>query len=403
MHRVDRISRGKRIGDSIRRLLSGVAAVAIVLTIAEWTLSIRSPVRYHVWQPGLHRVFRPLPEAMPGVDGDGHFRTSADGLRADAMDDSQGYRILAIGGSTTESLYLDDSEVWTRQLQDRLNSVGTSGNVWVGNAGKSGNTTRHHRLQVARLLPQHPGIDAVMVLSGINDFLRMLAADDRWQPMASTEALTPLEYDLLTRQAFSVHPGWDSHYPRWKRSELWRHARRVASTFHGRELGVVQDSAGRYMIRLRQYRRQASGIRDRLPDLTPVIDEFERNLRAIIGDARRHGVRPILITQPTLWHADLDPHLRDLLWAGGVGSYFGGEDAEYYTVEALAEGIARFNERTLRLCRELSVECIDLARTLSRSAEVYYDDMHFNENGSQEVARLLSEHLLGPEAPPLRR
>jgi hypothetical protein len=56
--------------------------------------------RFHLWQPGRQRVFRPLPDAMPGVIGDGVLRTSIDGLRADAIEASQEYRLLAIGAST---------------------------------------------------------------------------------------------------------------------------------------------------------------------------------------------------------------------------------------------------------------------------------------------------------------
>jgi GDSL-like Lipase/Acylhydrolase family len=196
-----------RMGRLTLRICSAIAAVAVVLVVAELSLRLISTDLYRVWEPGLHRVFRPLPEAMPGIHGDGHFRTSVDGLRGDAIDDAQDYRLLAIGGSTTESLYLDDSEVWTHLLQRRLNEAPGGGSIWVGNAGKSGHTTRHHRLQVARLLPQHPGIDAILVLAGINDFLRRLARDDEWMPMESPEALSPDAYDLLMRQAFAVHPG----------------------------------------------------------------------------------------------------------------------------------------------------------------------------------------------------
>jgi hypothetical protein len=95
-------------------------------------------------------------------------------------------------------------------------------------------------------------------------------------------------------------------------------------------------------------------------------------------------VRPILIAQPTLWHSEMTPELRELLWAGGVGSYFGGEESDYYTIEAVAEGI-------------------DVATRLPKNDSIFYDDMHFKEGGSQEVARLISTYLLSPEAPPLRR
>jgi len=385
------------------RAISALAAMALVLLLTEGLLRIGKPERFHIWQPGLHRVFRPLPEAMPGVTGDGVLRTSVDGLRADAIEESQEYRLLAIGGSTTESLYLDDSEIWTKLLQSRLNASPEYSSVWVGNAGKSGHTTRHHRLQVAQLLAQHPEVDSILLLAGINDMLRMLAQEREWQPMHSPEALSAADRDQLMQQAFDVHPGWDAHYPLWKRTELWRRARRVANAVEQPKAGVVQDRAGRYLIQLRGYRRGARVMRAELPDMSLVLEEFERNLESIINEARQHDVRPILLTQPTLWHGEMEPGLRALLWAGGVGSYFGGKEADYYTIEALKEGIDQFNRRTLQLGRELGVECVDLAASLPKDESIFYDDMHFTEGGSKEVARLISIYLLSPDTPPLRR
>ena len=82
-----------------------------------------------------------------------------------------------------------------------------------------------------------------------------------------------------------------------------------------------------------------------LPELVVALDEFAANIDRIAAAARDHGARPVFLTQPTLWRDDLPPELRELLWCGGVGSYFGGRDADYYTVEALAEGMRSYNER----------------------------------------------------------
>ena len=47
------------------------------------------------------------------------------------------YRILTLGGSSTECLVLDQTEAWPQLLQDRLNETNKY-QVWVGNAGQSG-------------------------------------------------------------------------------------------------------------------------------------------------------------------------------------------------------------------------------------------------------------------------
>ena len=66
----------------------------------------------------------------------------------------------------------------------------------------------------------------------------------------------------------------------------------------------------------------------------------------------------------------------------------------YYTAEALARGMAAYNKRLLDICAERQVECIDLATALPKDTTVFYDDVHFNESGSKQVAQILADYLL---------
>ena len=59
----------------------------------------------------------------------------------------------------------------------------------------------------------------------------------------------------------------------------------------------------------------------------------------------------------------------------------------------------RFNEVMKRVCRRHEVECIDLAANLKSDLSVFYDDCHFNLNGAQQVAQLLTDYL--KNRPPL--
>ena len=120
----------------------------------------------NVWPPHLNIVFRPDPDILPGVQGDARFVINSSGIRGDELADDQNYRILAIGGSTTECAYLDQGETWPYLLQNRLARV-MGQKVWVGNVGKSGMNTRDHILHTKYLLPQFPKIDAVLLLVGV--------------------------------------------------------------------------------------------------------------------------------------------------------------------------------------------------------------------------------------------
>jgi len=74
---------------------------------------------------------------IPGIFGVNHFTTNSEGIRAPEMDRSTSeYRFLAIGGSTTEGRHVDDSEVWTAILAQRLGQTADGRDTWVGNVGQ---------------------------------------------------------------------------------------------------------------------------------------------------------------------------------------------------------------------------------------------------------------------------
>ena len=40
------------------------------------------------------------------------------------------------------------------------------------------------------------------------------------------------------------------------------------------------------------------------------------------------------------------------------------------------------------------MECIDLAKTLPKDTTVFYDDVHFNENGAHQMVQIVADYLL---------
>src|SRR6185503_10261687 len=88
----------------------------------------------------------PDPEILHGIHGPSRFRVSSLGFRGDEDPGEGALALLALGGSTTECLYLDQAEAWPALLEDELaRALGRK--VWVANAGRSGRTTRDHACQ----------------------------------------------------------------------------------------------------------------------------------------------------------------------------------------------------------------------------------------------------------------
>ncbi len=321
------------------------------------------------------------------------FKINSAGIRGEEFTTEQTYRILAVGGSTTECLYLDQTEVWTSLLEKKL-SEAKHKSIWVGNVGRSGRNTRHHILQLKYLLPQLPKIDAVLLLAGVND-LHIRISDLEYDPQ--TTAKPTFEEDYM-RAAFALAPPALPVY-HYKRLGWWRMAKKLKAAFlTDTKAQPIQDSTGETLAQWRRYRNNAEEVIDTIPDLTTALEEYRRNLETIADLAQQRSLRLILVTQPTLWRSDLTQEDRNLLWMGGVGSFQLGKGHKYYSASSLEKIMQQYNDTLLDVCHKRAIECIDLAGALPKDRTVFYDDVHFNESGAQQVADVLFRHV-SPHVP----
>ncbi len=369
------------------RPLLVVGGLLVGIGLGELLLRLVLPVapdKYYPWPPHLSHAFRPNPGVLPGISGVSHFSMNKWGIRAEEFSDDQDYRILAVGGSTTECLYLDDAEAWPRRLQDGLNASGKLGRVWVGNAGRSGLNTREHVAYLQYLPPQYPKLDAALLLVGVNDLLTVLQQGRAFDPNFID---TAAGQEAILYRAFSLFPGKNSleFFDATGYGRLWRRLRQRRPTL-GDPMGLVIDDVGQCYVDARDRRKAAISLRDDLPDMSLALGTYQRQLERIIVLCRGQSIRPVFMTQPTLWRDDLPPELAKLLWFGYMMN-----SAEFYSVKALREGMAAYNAKLLQVCAQNRVDCIDLAGMVEKDTSTFYDDMHFNEEGSRKVAAIVTE------------
>ena len=375
-------------------LVSLVVSLGL-LELASWRLL---PNRYFVWPPNFRATFDAGEIIRSGIDFPGKLTINSDGIRGEIPTDSQTYRILAVGGSTTICVYLDDSKVWTRLLQERLNDALGEEIVWVGNVGRPGHSTEEHVIQVQKLLVQNREIDAVVLLVGINDLLRHLPNAGKPNQVSSWEKLDP---QVILSRSFSFFPGWDEDTPWYLRNfitRIWRLLTWHPLLLRGEGNVRPMDEKGEWVAYQRRYRARASELVPKLPSLTHGIERYVKNLEQIIAADRAEEVRVLFLTQPTLWRAGLSSAARELLWAGGPPLHQMRYGAPYYSAEALAAGMEQYNEALMNVCRGHGVGCVDAASRMPRTTEVFYDDAHFTEYGSTMLAGILADHLLEREA-----
>jgi len=377
------------------RSIVGIVAVnlAVALVLIEGASRLLLPDRYFVWPPNFTATFDAGEVIGEGVTFPGKLTISADGFRGDSPTDAQVDRILAIGGSTTICVYLDDAKAWPRLLQRELNAGLGEERVWVGNAGRPGHSTEEHTLQVEKLLAQDPTIDALVLLVGVNDLLRFLP---RAGKPGQASDWSRLDERTRVARAFSFYPGWDDETPWYRRNFVTRLAR--LASWHPipmRAEGGIRPMGekGEWVAFLRRYRARASAFRPNLPDLSRGIAEYVQNLHRIVDLAKAHEVAVWFVTQPVLWRAGLSAAEQASLWAGGPPWNQMQYGDTYYSAEALARGMQRYNDALLDVCRARDVPCVDAASVLPATSEIFYDDAHFTERGSALLADLLSARI----------
>jgi lysophospholipase L1-like esterase len=376
---------------AISALFAASAVVALFLAEAALRVLLPAPEGWFVFPPGLHREFEPREEIMPGVRGVSRFLVNSQGFRGDEPSADHTVRVLAVGGSTTQCLYLDQTEAWPRRAQDLLTErLAARGRVWVGNAGKAGRRLPEYRLQLERILPTHPELDAIVMLVGANDVNRWLNEDDRFEPV---DLRRPEVREALLDRAFDVRPRPYALLPPRRTALFGLVARAEKAIEVRRHWQMIEDERGSHYEIWRERRAQAARIRERLPELGPALAAYASDLEAVQALARQHAVRVIFMTQPFIYRRDLPDELARLLWMGWVGERQSDPDQEYYSIGALADAYAAFNGRLREFCGRSGAECLDLEPLLAKDTTSFYDDIHFNESGAEAVARAVSGYL----------
>ncbi len=211
--------------ERMSRFLLLLVSTLISLAAAEGTLrALRDPpTKFFALAPGINSLFKPQPEIFPGISGESRYVTSSDGIRGDELASAPARRILVLGGSAAECIYLDGSEAWPRLLQEKLSAT-TGEKVWVGNIGASGQNSRDHLQQLRYLPPQYPEIKTYAVLLGVNDFLMRLKQGNDYRPLKFG---TP-EFDRESiSRSFAIYPEslrlalYDSERHWYERFALW--------------------------------------------------------------------------------------------------------------------------------------------------------------------------------------
>jgi lysophospholipase L1-like esterase len=362
-----------------RKLAVAAAAALLVLALVEaglgaWSLTRGRRSPWYVWPPNYSRLHQP---DLPGVAPEGRFTTNSLGIRGPEFRDTDTYRILCIGGSTTECLYLDDTKTWPAHLMRVLREEDPG--VWVGNVGRSGQTAPQHVL-LLRELPEARRVDCWVVLCGINDLAQQLNG----------------QYAETTAKAFAYtfkyrRPGLTDRLLRPLQRNLYTYVlahafcMRTKSALRRSHAAVYQDAKAGWVRKEQQMRQSGAKV---AVDVKPQwIEEYRTRLTAMVALARQQGKRLIFMTQPITWTAQMDEKADRLTLGGRLA------DGRYIDNASRLRGMEQYNEAMCQVAAGEGIELVDLAARLSKTMETFYDDCHFNENGARLVGAALAAQV----------
>ena len=355
----------------IARGALALCSVLVTLALLEAVLRVISP-------PSVLSARLPLrPSArvqmrlnIPGMPPSVVVTTNRWGLRGDEpptpAERERVSMILAVGGSTTQCVTLDDVSTWPAQLQRGLRGAGAP--VWVGNAGIDGHSTRGHLLFMSEAAPKVKP-DVVLFLVGINDLLLSLRSD--WLEHGNG-------YDALQMS-------WRTRV--YANSRLAQWAATTISVATGKSV-TAPVAHGRFVPE--PVRDEAVSPDADLRAWLPGLNEYHLNVRRLIEMTRALGARPVFLTQPMLF--DDTPYWR------GIAARFAWLPRGEMRGELSAATVWRmeelYNRELLRVCAEERADCIDLASEVPHDARYFYDAAHFTEAGAELVAARVGAHLL---------
>ena len=265
------------------------------------------------------------------------------------------FRIVALGGSSTYDVRIDDNgQTFTAQLETLLRETYGYQRVEVVNAGVPGYNSWEMLVNLQfRVLDVDP--DLVIISEGTNDVHARLVLPSAYRGD-----------DLGRRRAWQA--------PRvalWEHSALLRILSRLANVT--RQVGVDDFVSAPTYLSWPYETRMAEAELDPAEVLAanpPIY--FRRNLENMVAVAQAQGVTVLLATWP------YSPHLNDY---ASQPYYQQGFDENNSVVREVADG----ND----------VPLFELAGAMPQDAVYWADGRHVNEAGALLKARLFAEYLDG--------
>ena len=276
------------------------------------------------------------------------------------------YRIFAIGGSSTESLYIDDKDVWTQVLQENLNRENYQNKtVKVYNAGKSGDNIQDHLSMLAhRIVHLQP--DEVIVFCGINDVTRLMLDKNPLKFNVTKQN----DEEISFKNMFGVFM-YEFQIPR-----------RLFYAFKNED-DDLETIGIQSKYKKKVTKTQSRPIENQLP--TVDYGNYTNKIKSLIGICRTNDIKLIFATQVVTWDTE-DEALKSWHWMTSRGGI-------RYNAEKLQQKVDSINMITVHEGEKFNVPVFKTDSIIPKTSTYLYDDCHFNPAGSKKMGDELATFI----------
>jgi lysophospholipase L1-like esterase len=352
-----------------KNILALLLGLMVALVLLEGLIRTFEPIEFqvrgHKLKLPVNRKYIVKHHGIPNLDQVIYHSTNRLGFRGEnpPRNFADYLTIIAVGGSTTNCLYISDGKTWVDLLGKKLEK--SFPKFWVNNAGLDGQTTNGHLVLMADIIVElKPKV--VLFLVGANDqsYEENKIRDNTFlrKPINSIDKFTG---NLLEKS--EIYCYIENFYRYGKARNLgMRHCFVDLTKIGHRDVTEEQAAAAKEEHR----RKYLKGYADRL--------------RKLIEISRQNGIEPIFMTQPYLLGDGIDDVSGVNLATVVVRSYNG---------KVAWEILELYNDTLRRICRENQVFVIDLAREMPKSHKFFYDYFHYNNEGAALIAEIIYKHL----------
>ena len=269
-----------------------------------------------------------------------------------------------IGGSTTETLYVDEDERFPSIVERKLREE-FSPHFQTINAGVSGNNSFHSLLNFqAKILPKNPKY--VILMHNFNDFALLSKTGSYWFAPETKNIIQIFNSDSSLKMSV-IKPNY-----------IFRQLKNFFIP------NLYEYLKPRLLSRLntsdefRDYREINIGKYS-----NEIVPMFDKSLRSFVKLSKIWGVKPILMTQFNRVSID-DPLFKKWIDSKGYRNQ----------AQKFVDLYNSFNVVVRKVANDTNTYLIDLEAQVPKTSTYIYDIVHLNNTGSRLVGNIISRELL---------